>query len=258
MMALGERTEAAPVRARFAAAMTRVLDFALPPCCLACQAPVAKQGGLCAECWRAIHFIGAPLCRICGYPFPHDAGLDAVCGACTRKPPAFHRARAAMAYDEASRHLLLAFKHGDRTDSAAPFGEWLARVGDEQLTAVDIVVPVPLHQRRLWRQRYNQSALLAWALGRRSGVEVIPNLLRRRRATRSQQGLNPSERRRNLAGAFDVHPRHRARLEGTAVLLVDDVLTTGATLEACARELRRAGAARIEALTLARVVRPGG
>ncbi len=256
-MTLDERTEHGAVRV-ISSALARVLDVVLPPSCLACQAPIAQQGGLCARCWQAIHFIGPPLCRICGYPFGFEVGGEALCGACIRRTPAYDRARAAMVYDEASRDLLLAFKHGDRTDSAGPFADWLARVGAPLLAGADLVAPVPLHPGRLWRRRYNQSALLAGRLAGTGAGLVVPDLLRRRRATPPMRGLNPRERRRNLAGAFDIDPRQAERVEGRRVLLIDDVLTTGATLEACARVLRRAGAVRVEALTLARVVRPGG
>ena len=257
-MALHGKTGSPPLRARFTAVATRLLDVVLPPCCLGCQAPVAEQGGLCVACWRAIRFIAEPCCRICGYPFPHEVGEGAVCGACAREAPRFDRARAVVVYDDASRPLLLGFKHGDRTDAARTYGDWLARVGGEVLSAADLIAPVPLHRRRLWLRRYSQSALLALALGRRSGVEVAPDLLRRRKATRVQQGLNPRERRLNVRGAFAVPSRHGDRVRGRSVVLIDDVLTTGATVNACARALRRAGAARIEVLTLARVVRPGG
>ncbi|MEO5338699.1 MAG: ComF family protein, partial [Magnetospirillum sp. WYHS-4] len=166
------------------------------------------------------------------------------------------RARAAVAYGETSRKLLLAFKHGDRTDSAPALGQWLQRAGGDLLPQVDLIAPVPLHWTRLFLRRYNQAALLARELGRLSGLPVVPDLLVRKRRTASQGHLNPRQRKENLQGAFAVHPRRRAGLAGKRVLLVDDVLTTGATVAACARTLAKAGAASVDVLTLARVLRP--
>jgi ComF family protein len=231
------------------------LDLLLPPQCLQCRSAVDRQGLLCAECWREVAFIGPPFCAVCGLPFAHDEGAEAICGACVKEPPSFGRARAAMVYDAASRALVLGFKHGDRIEAAAPFGRWLARAGAEFLAEADLVVPVPLHRWRLWRRRYNQAALLAQALARAAALEAVPDLLVRRRATASQHGLSRRERRLNVRGAFAVAPRRRARLEGARVILVDDVLTTGATVEASATALLGAGAGAVDVLTLARVVR---
>jgi ComF family protein len=232
-----------------------VLDLLLPPQCLQCRAPVDRQGLLCAECWRGVAFITPPYCAICGLPFAHDEGPEAICGACAEAAPRFQRARAAMVYDEASRALVLGFKHGDRTEAAAAFGHWLARAGAAFLAEADLIAPVPLHRWRLWRRRYNQAALLARALARASGVEVVADLLVRRRATASQHQLSRAERRLNVRGAFAVDRRRLSWLEGARVVLVDDVLTTGATVEACATTLLRAGAQSVDVLTLARVVR---
>jgi ComF family protein len=231
------------------------LDLLLPPQCLKCRLPVDRQGLLCAECWRGVAFIGPPCCAVCGLPFAHDEGPEAICGACVKEPPSFARARAAMVYDAASRALVLGFKHGDRIEAAAPFGRWLARAGAEFLAEADLVVPVPLHRWRLWRRRYNQAALLARALARASALEVVPDLLVRRRATASQHQLSRAQRRLNVRGAFAVDRRRSARLEGARVVLVDDVLTTGATVGACTRALLGAGARSVDVLTLARVVR---
>jgi ComF family protein len=172
------------------------------------------------------------------------------------RTPVYDRARAALRYDEASRGLILAFKHADRTDVTPTLGQWLARAGSELLAEADLVAPVPLHRWRLLRRGYNQAALLANVLARDTGAVLAPDLLQRVRATPSQQGLSGRARQDNVtAGAFRVHPWHRRRVEGRRVLLVDDVLTTGATVGACARVLRRAGALQIDVLTLARVVR---
>lgn len=238
-----------------------MLDAVLPPLCLGCNEIVGEPGTLCATCWQGFAFIAEPHCACCGYPFEEDLGSDALCGACLARLPRYRRARAALAYDDGSRRLVLPFKHGDRTDIARAFGGWMARAGAELLASADLITPVPLHWRRLLARRYNQAALLAHVLAREAGPEsgarrVVPDLLRRRRWTGSQAGLKARERRSNVRHAFDVHPRWRALASGKTVLLVDDVLTTGATVEACTRALERAGVRHVDVLTLARVVRP--
>ncbi len=234
----------------------RALDAVLPPRCLRCGVTVDGVGALCPDCWGRMAFLGAPHCACCGYPFEFEMAADAMCAACMREHPAFDRARAVLRYDEASRDLVLAFKHADRTDGAPAYGRWLARAGAELLPDADLIAAVPLHWSRLFARRYNQAALLALALGRETGLPALPDLLARRRRTPSQGRLSAAARARNVDGAFTVRPRHRAALSGRRILLVDDVLTTGATAEACARLLRRAGAAAVDVLTLARVVRP--
>ena len=232
------------------------LDLVLPPRCLGCGTGVEAPGRLCPACWRALTFLGPPQCRLCGYPLPHALPEAPLCGACAADPPAYDRARAALRYDDGSRRLILAFKHSDRTDTAPAFGRWLVRAGAELLADADLVTPVPLHRWRLLKRGYNQAAILAHALARGTGASLVPDLVQRVRATASQQGLGGRARLENItAGAFRAHPWHRRRIEGAGVLLVDDVLTTGATVEACARVLRRAGAARVDVLTLTRVVR---
>ncbi|SMF33655.1 comF family protein [Tistlia consotensis] len=235
------------------------LDALLPPRCLACGRTVGEPGRVCAACWSGLRFLGTPCCRQCGYPFEFEQAPDlageALCAACRRSPPAFDRARAALAYDAASKPLILRFKHADRTDAAPAFAAWMRQAGAELLREADLVVPVPLHRRRLFLRRYNQAGLLAQRLARLGGKPYAPLLLVRRRATPSQGRLSRRRRRLNVAGAFAVPAEQRLALKGKRVLLVDDVLTTGATLSACARTLKRAGAASVDALVLARVVR---
>ncbi len=168
-------------------------------------------------------------------------------------PPIFDRARAVATHDGAMRRLIHALKYADRQEGRRLFGRWLAGAGRDLLADADILVPVPLARWRLWRRRFNQSALLADALARETGLPMEPLALLRVRATRSQVGLTRAQRRKNVAGAFRVAPRRRHRIDGQAVLLVDDVITTGATAEACARALRRAGARRVDVLALALV-----
>lgn len=254
-----------PERLRFIsplrAGALRFLDLVLPPRCLACGTEVGVAGALCPICWQGISFIAAPHCARCGLPFDYDptgeGATNLVCGACLARPPNFDRCRSVFAYDDASRALLLGFKHGDRTDCAPSFAQWLARAGAMLLAEGDVVIaPVPLHRWRLLKRRYNQSALLALELGRLTGRPVLPDLLIRRRATPSQGGLSAKGRVRNVEGAFALNPRWRDRVKDTRILLVDDVFTTGATVGECARALRRGGARAVDVLTLARVVRP--
>ena len=237
-----------------------MLDAVLPPLCLGCGEIIAAPGALCATCWQGFSFIAQPHCAQCGDPFAEDLGPDALCATCLARPPKFRRARAALAYDSQSRRLLLPFKHGDRTDIARACGGWMARAGSELLAEADLIAPVPLHWRRLLVRRYNQAILLARVVARaappKAGAVLAPDLLRRRRWTGSQAGLRAKERRSNVRQAFDIHPRWAAEVAGKSVLLVDDVLTTGATAEACARVLQRGGARHVDVLTLARVVRP--
>jgi ComF family protein len=182
-------------------------------------------------------------------------GFDALCGACLRERPVYERARAVFRYDDESKGLILALKHADRTDAAPAFAQWMARAGAPLLADAQLIVPVPLHWLRLARRRFNQAALIGNALARQSGVPTVPDLLVRRRRTPSQGRLSRAGRERNVQGAFAVSRRHAGRLDGRRVLLIDDVLTTGATASACARTLLRAGAAAVDVLALALVVR---
>ncbi len=232
------------------------LDMLFPPLCASCRAPVADVGHLCAACWGNIAFIDGPCCFHCGLPFELDPGGETLCAGCHADPPDFDRAVSLMLYDTASRKLVLALKWADRLDLSPAFARWLERGGRAVLAESDIIIPVPLHPRRLWRRRYNQSALIAQALAGLVGRHYAPMLLRRIRATPSQGSMATANARRlNMRGAFQVAASGRSRLAGRNILLIDDVLTTGATLNACARSLKKAGAARVYALTLARVVR---
>jgi ComF family protein len=239
-------------RARRAAQVA--LDLALPPRCVGCGDRIDAAGLACARCWSKLTFITPPLCACCGAPFDVAIEGTARCAQCYAAPPAFDRARAAVVYDEGSRGLILGFKHGDRLNAAPVFGAWVAQAGAELLADADIVAPVPLHRWRLLKRRYNQAALIAGQAAKRSNTAHIPDLLERARATPSQGEMGRTARIRNVAGAFRLNPRHADRVKGSRVVLVDDVLTTGATVDACARVLRRGGAARIDVLTLARVV----
>ena len=252
--ALAERTRGWIEAARGLA--LRLSDLALPPLCLACGTGVEAHGALCGTCWQAVEFIEAPFCPVSGLPFPYDPGEGIVSAAALASPPPYDAARAVMRYSDASGRLIHRFKYGDRMEAAPAFGRWMARAGAELLRDADLVTPVPLHRRRLFTRRFNQSAELARQVARLSGVPAVPDLLERVRATRPQVGLSGDARRRNVAGAFRLKAAHMERARGRIVVIVDDVMTTGATAEACARALKKAGAREVRLLCLARVV-PG-
>jgi ComF family protein len=235
------------------AAAKSVLDLLFPPLCIGCRAPVAESG-FCAACWSKLTFLDGPACACCGLPFPVALEGENLCAACLAKPPAFDQARAIMAYDDNSRGAILAFKHADRLELVPGFARWLARTGQSLIANSDVIVPVPLHRRRLWQRRYNQAAELGRRLAHDWNLAFDPFVLVRSRATASQGAMASAKaRRRNVLGAFKVP--QRTRVAGKRVLLLDDVLTTGATAEACARALKRAGAAKVHVLALARVVK---
>jgi len=228
-----------------------LLDLFLPPMD-ALGAP-ALTSGLPAEAWSRIVFVEAPVCDGCGAPYEFDPGPGVRCAACMARPLAFDRARAACLYDEHSRDLILKLKHADRTDLAPVLARWLRRAARDLLDEADVIVPVPLHRSRLLSRRYNQAAEMARPLGRLAGLPVLPDALARVRRTESQGGKSATGRRRNMAGAFAVPAGRADQIAGRRVLLVDDVLTTGATAHACARALKAAGAVTVDLAVIAKV-----
>jgi ComF family protein len=232
-----------------------VLDAVLPPRCLKCGDILAGANGLCPDCWRKLTWLAAPCCDCCGQPFPFDAGADSLCGACLQKRPAYDRARAVFRYDEQSRDLVIGLKHADRTESVPALAGWMARAGSALLEDAELLVPVPLHWTRLASRRFNQAGLLAQAIGRLSGHPVLPQVLERRRATRSQGHLGRLARFRNVKGAITVAARHATAVTNRRVLLIDAVITTGATVESAAKALISEGARQVDVLALAKVVR---
>jgi ComF family protein len=250
-----------PPRLKHAAVAARgvlraALDLALPPLCAACREPVEGKG-LCPTCWSKLSFITRPYCERLGIPFVYDPGPGILSMEAIAAPPAYHRARAAVRFDEISRALVHALKYGDRLDLAPMMGRWIASAGGELLAEADALVPVPLHWRRLWARRFNQSAMLAATISKESGVPIATAALKRVRATAQQVGLSRTERAANIQGAFRVPEEGKAAVAGRRLVLVDDVLTSGATVEGCARALLRAGAANVDVLIFARVADPG-
>ena len=226
------------------------LDFALPPRCAGCGVIVADVHSFCLDCWRQIEFLGETGCQTCGLPL--QATEQTTCGACLARPPRIARTRAAVAYGDLARSLAIRLKYGRKVAFARTMARYMAPlVGD----GTDrLLVPVPLHRTRLWTRGFNQSALVATELSRRLNIPAAPLALRRIRRTPPLKGMTPPQRRKTVSGAFRV--RDKKMVAGKTVILVDDVLTTGSTAEACARALRRAGAARIELVSWARVVKP--
>jgi ComF family protein len=235
----------------------RLLDALLPPRCLACDSEVADQGTLCPACFSGLSPITAPWCARCGVPFAHDAqAVDTLCPRCRARPPAFASARAALRYDAGAKRLILPFKHADRTELAWPLARQMARAGAPLLARAELIVPVPAHWRRLIGRRYDQAALLARALGGIAGRPVAPDLLRRSRRTPPLADKGAAERAATVEGAFALSRGGAARVAGRHVLLVDDVMTSGATAEACALALLAGGATAVEVLAAARVPDP--
>jgi ComF family protein len=240
--------------AQFGGAALRVaLDAVLPPLCASCRAPLADAGGLCPRCWARVSFIAPPYCERLGIPFVNDPGPGVLSMEAIADPPAYGRARAAARYDDVARDLVQRLKYGDRIDLATAMGRWMARAGRELLDDADALVPVPLHWRRLWGRRFNQAAALAKAASA-GRIPVLTSALKRKRATTQQVGLSRSARAINVQGAFMVTEEGKAAIHGKQIVIVDDVLTSGATVDACARALLRAGARNVDVLVFARVV----
>lgn len=230
-----------------------VADLIVPPLCLACHRPLSSHDAICSRCWSKIDFIRPPLCDRLGLPLPFDIGGKMISAAAAADPPDYDRARAVARFDGVMRELVHDLKFRDRHDARRLFGRWLTEAGAELLAGADVIMPVPLTRARLVGRRFNQSAVLAHEVGRLSGVRYEPLALLRTRRTLPQVGLSRQQRRENVAGAFAVADSKKADLAGANVVLIDDVITTGATARACARILKRAGAGRIDVIALALV-----
>jgi ComF family protein len=239
-----------------------ILDLLVPPQCICCDAPVEAHGRLCAVCFCQTNFITDPCCTRCGIPFAAAAQghtqdeATALCRSCLASPPQFGRARAPLRYDDRGRRLILPLKHADRPELAAVLAPHMARAGASLLRQADLLVPVPLHRRRLLRRRYNQAALLATAVGRIAGVPTLLDGLVRRRATVSLDAKSAAERAAAVRDAFALRPTRTGLLAGRSVVLIDDVMTSGATANACAAVLLAGGARSVDVLVAARVPDP--
>ncbi len=251
----GDQSPTSAVVAGARAIVRTLADVAMPPQCLACHALAASAGSLCPSCWSRLTLIEKPYCARLGIPFAYDLGDGALSAEAIADPPPFDRCRAVAAYDDVARHLVHGLKYRDRQELAQWMAGWMIRAGGELIAEADVVVPVPLHRRRLWSRRFNQSVLLARTLGERSGKPLVPFAVKRVRPTAHQVGLTPKEREANVRGAFVVPAAEKIAVAGRRVLVVDDVYTTGATARAVTRALLRAGAVGVDILVFARVVR---
>ncbi len=232
--------------------LSRALDFFFPPQCLNCETLVPAHGTLCLSCWKQVPFIAAPMCACCGLPFEYSLGEGTLCGECLKELPPYAKARSVFLYNEHSRALVTKLKFNDQLHLASVYGPWLAKAAGDMLKTCEIIVPVPLSWRRFVGRRYNQAVLLAQALSKKTGFAVLPDALSRTRHTPPQTGLSRAQREKNVSGAFTINGRYKKAIAGKTVLLIDDVMTTGSTLSACARVLLKAGAKEVNVLTLAR------
>ena len=237
---------------------TAALDLLLPPRCMVCDSAVGTHGDLCGTCFTGASFVTAPFCARCGVPFTSADQADpgGMCPACAATPPTFRHARAALRYNDIARRLILPLKHADRVDLAPILAPMMIRAGNALLASADILVPVPLHRRRLYDRKYNQSALLAQVIARRSGRPAALDALVRRRPTGSLDHKTAEQRAMELEGAIAVRPSRQSRITGRTILLIDDVMTSGATANACAEALLAAGATAVDVLLAARVPDP--
>jgi ComF family protein len=234
-----------------------LMRLVYPPVCSGCGKMVGRSAGLCPECWATVQFIERPYCDITGLPFDHDRGEGLVSPQAIAHPPPYAKARAVVFHDGVARKIVHGMKYSDRADLAAMMAAWMIRAGRDVVDDSDVIIAVPLHRGRLFTRRYNQSAELARSLARLSGKPFLPGVMRRVRATRQQVGLGLKARQDNVRGAFSMEPEQVQRFLGLKVLLVDDVMTTGSTVEAATRALLRAGAGQVNVLTFARVASQG-
>lgn len=229
------------------------VDLLVPVTCHRCSARVDAPGGLCPQCWQGLDVVASPVCDVYGSPLAHDGGEGAVSARAIKQPPGWNRARGAVVFNEAAQGLVHALKYRDRHEVAGTMARMMVHAGRDVLAGADLLAPVPLHRWRLWSRRYNQSALLAAEVAGRTGGRLVPDLLTRVRNTRSQVGLGQGERNRNVRGAFRLNDIHAGLVPGRKVVLIDDVLTSGATAGECAQALSRAGAAQVDVVVFALV-----
>lgn len=229
-----------------------VLDTALPPLCLLCDTSIPSSQAACSACWTKLRFISKPFCAQCGVPFAYEIGESAVCAMCIKEPNDFSIARAALVYDDVSRNLILNFKHADKIDTALALARWMHMAGGALAEDADFIIPVPLHYWRMVQRRYNQSALLAQKFSELVCKPYQADVLRRIKATESQGKRKRAERIANMKGVFQVTPACAALVKNATIVLVDDVVTTGATVNACAKVLLQSGAKAVHVVSVAR------
>ncbi len=253
-MKTGGETVGHVARGLARAATNQLFGLLFPPVCCGCDRQVAEPGSLCGSCWAKVRFIERPYCPVLGTPFSHDLGAEILSAEAIADPPPFRRARAVAVHEDVIRDMVHRLKYNDSTDLGPWMARWMMRAGSELIADCDIIVPVPLHARRFWFRRFNQSAELARHLSRLSGKPFDPDALKRVKPTRQQVGLGLNERVTNVRGAFKVPDREDIKVRGRNVLLIDDVYTTGATVKAASRALLRSGAASVDILTFGRVL----
>jgi ComF family protein len=232
------------------------VDWITPPRCVACRTEVTDGASLCLACWQTLTFIDEPVCEALGTPFDYDQGEGALSPAAIAEPPPWQRARCAVAFTETAKHLVHLLKYNDMHEAGLAMARMMLGPGRKLIADCDVILPVPLHRKRLWQRRFNQAAVLAREISRVSGKPYLTDVLLRQVVTRSQVGLTAEERRKNVRRAFAVPPEKQPAIEGRRVLLVDDVRTTGATAVACAETLLAAGAAGVDVLSFALVLTP--
>lgn len=232
------------------------LDLILPPRCFGCGEPTSEHHVLCPRCWKDCAFLSSPWCSVCGRPFPYETPGQTLRPSCHRLPPLFTQCRSALAYQEGTRGLILKLKNGDGTWLAPGLSRLMIPAGQDVLSQTDLLVPVPLHWKRLFLRQYNQATLLSRQITLYTGIPTCTDLIKRHRSTRKQGHQTRKERHANVRGAFTVLSEKKPFLQGKRLTLIDDVFTTGATLNECARTLLRGGAKEVRALTLARVIMP--
>jgi ComF family protein len=230
----------------------QIFNYLLPPTCLNCSAVVSQNGRLCAKCFSKINFIDGSVCDVCGAPFELEEEEQTICAACLKKMPKYDKSRSAVVYDVFSKDMILNFKYKDRTEAAPYFADWLLRAGKVffENEKIDFIVPVPLHRFRFWKRKFNQAALLSKMVAKKTGIKVNYDDLQRVKNTVPQAKLGRSQRKNNIKGAFRV--RQKAKIKDMNILIVDDIMTTGATINECAIELKKAGANKIFVLTIAK------
>ena len=235
--------------------VAQAINYLLPPVCGNCGEVVLEDVGICSHCWKKLSFISSPCCHLCGYPFNLSIEVGAICGECERRPKSFAQCRASLVYDDHCKDMIIGYKHGDKTYLAKLFSKWMALSGGEVLERADIIIPVPLHPRRLLSRKYNQAALIAQDLARLNDKQYVPNLLIRSKNTKSQGHVSYQGRWKNVSSAFHLNKKYSSHIKNKRIVIVDDVYTTGATLDACAKALKQEEIKSVDGLVLARVTK---